>query len=238
MGIETGMDRREFIGAAASGAAGLALLGAPANAARHLRTGPAGKRPAPARGARFLQGVASGDPSPRGISLWTRLEQIERSATVELEVARDPDFRRVVERRQVVAGKGRDYTVEARVTGLKPTEEYFYRFDAGERSSEVGRFRTLPPRGSRQPVRIGIFSCQDFVPGYYTAHAGLAAEDLDLVICLGDYIYERAFYEPVVREDKLGANGDGEVQTLAEYRQKYSLYHSDPNLRAVRARFP
>ncbi len=232
------MDRREFIGAAASGGAALALVAAPAGAASLLRSGPAGKRPAAARGARFLQGVACGDPSPRGISLWTRLDQIERSATVELEVARDPDFRRVVERRRVVARKGRDYTLEARLSGLKPAEQYFYRFDTGERSSEVGRFRTLPPRGSRQPVRIGVFSCQDYGPGYYTAHAGLAQEDLDLVICLGDYIYERTFYEPAVREDTLGANGDGEVQTLAEYRQKYSLYHSDPNLQAVRASFP
>ena len=232
------MDRREFIGAAASGAAGLALLGTPAGVARAMRSGPAGKRPAPARGVRFSQGVASGDPSPRRISLWTRLDEIERSATVELEVARDAEFRRVVERRRVIASKGRDFTVEARVSGLKPGEQYFYRFDSGQRSSEIGRFRTLPPRGSRQPVRIGIFSCQDFVPGYYTAHAGLAQEDVDLVICLGDYIYERVFYEPAVREDKLGANRDGEVQTLAEYRQKYALYHSDPNLRAVRASFP
>ena len=83
-------------------------------------------------------------------------------------------------------------------------------------------------------MRIGIFSCQDWEAGYYTAHAGLAAEDdLDLVVCLGDYVYERSFYEEDgVRNDDLGANGDGEVQTLAEYRDKYSLYHSDANLPA------
>ena len=232
------MDRREFIGAAALTAANAALLTSPGRAAGAFRSGPAGKRPAPARGARFLQGVASGEPGPRSISLWTRLDRIDRSASLELEVAKDADFRRVVERRRVVAREKRGFAVEADVTGLDPAEEYFYRFDSGSRSSEVGRFRTLPPRGSRQPVRIAVFSCQDFVPGYYTAHAGLAKEELDLVVCLGDYIYERVFYEPGVRQDKLGANRDGEVQTLAEYRQKYALYHSDPNLRALRASFP
>ena len=227
--------RREFLGTVA--ATGAALTFSPAGV-RALRSGPAGKRPLPARGARFRQGVASGDPAQRGITLWTRLDQIERAATVELEVAKDPDFRRVVERRRLVARPGRDFTVEARLDGLDRGERYFYRFDSGERSSQVGRFSTLLPRGSREPVRIGVFSCQDYVPGYYTAHAGLADEDLDLVVCLGDYIYERVFYEPAVREDKLGANGDGEVQTLAEYRQKYNLYHSDANLQAVRASCP
>lgn len=104
----------------------------------------------------------------------------------------------------------------------------------------MGEFRTLPPADSRRPIRIGIFSCQDWEAGFYTGHAGLAAEeDLDLIVCLGDYIYERSFYdENGVREDNLGANGDGEVQTLGEYRQKYSLYHSDANLRALRQKYP
>jgi alkaline phosphatase D len=154
-------------------------------------------------------------------------------------VARDPDFKRVVHRRKVVAKRANDFALHARVGGLKPSKRYWYRFDTSERSSPVGRFRTLPPPDSRQPVRIGVFSCQDFVPGYYTAHAGLADEpDLDLVLCLGDYIYERKYYQPALRQDNLGANGDGEVETLSEYRDQYALYHGDANLRAVRAAFP
>ena len=193
----------------------------------------------PVRGARFREGVASGEPAPNAITLWTKLDEVERGGTLRVEVARDPGFDRVVERRAVAARRHSGYAVKARVRDLEPGERYWYRFEAGDRGSPVGTFKTPPPPNSRMPVRIGIFSCQDFVPGFYTAHAGLAAEDeLDLVVCLGDYIYERQFYEPVIREDTLGANGDGEVQTLREYREKYALYHTDTNLRALRQSAP
>ncbi len=233
-----GVDRRAFLRGAAAGGAAVAFGGLPDLA--RSRPGPAGKRPGPARGGRFHQGVASGEPSLRSMRVWTRVEDIERAGTVELEVARDAGFRQVVERRRVLAKKNRDFTVNEQVGGLEPGEEYYYRFDTGRRSSPVGRFRTLRPRDSNQPVRIAVFSCQDWAGGYYNAHAGLAAEDdIDLVICLGDYIYERNYYEDAgPRTDTLGANGDGEVQTLSEYRQKYALYHSDPNLRAMRAAHP
>jgi alkaline phosphatase D len=231
--MEGRIDRRAFLrGSAATGAA-VALGGLPGPAS--ATPGPARRRAKPARDGRFRQAVASGEPRPRSIRLWTRVDEIERSGTVELEVAKDAGFDNVVERRRVLAKERRDFTVHAKVKGLEPGERYFYRFDTGPRSSPVGQFRTLPPRDSRQPIRIGIYSCQDWEAGYYTAHAGLAEEDLDLVVCLGDYIYERSFYgDDSVREDTLGANGDGEVQTLGEYRQKYALYHSDPNLKALR----
>ena len=235
--IFAAVNRREFLrGAAASGAVvsmgGLTHL---VGAAPRLRS-----KPEMARAGRFRQGVASGAPGPTSIRLWTRLDELDRSGSVTLEVAKDQGFDRVVERRRVVARRRQDFTVHAQVGGLDPGERYFYRFDTGPRSSEIGKFTTLPPPDSRRPIRIGIFSCQDWEAGYYTAHAGLADEDdLDLVVCLGDYIYERSFYgEEGVREDNLGANNDGEVQTLEEYRQKYSLYHSDPNLKALRAAHP
>ena len=233
-----GLDRRSFLRGAAAGGAAVALGGLPRIAT--ARPGPAGKRPGPATGGRFRQGIASGEPAPQSMRLWTRLEEIQRAGTVELEVAKDQGFNRVVERRRVIARPNRDFTVHARVSGLEPGERYFYRFDSGTESSPIGEFRTLPPADSQRPIRIGIFSCQDWEAGYYTAHAGLAGEDdLDLVVCLGDYIYERSFYEEDgVRNDELGANGDGEVQTLSEYRSKFSLYHSDPNLRAIRATVP
>ena len=89
-------------------------------------------------------------------------------------------------------------------------------------------------------MRIGFFSCQDYQAGYYTALAGLAKEpDLDLIVCLGDYVYERTYYSgPPGRRDTLGANGDAEVQTLAEYRQKYRLYRTDADLQAIHSAAP
>ena len=83
-------------------------------------------------------------------------------------------------------------------------------------------------------MKIVFFSCQDWQAGYYAAHRAIAAEDADLVVCLGDYIYERNFYDGP-RKDTLGANRDGEVQTLAEYRDKYRQYKADPDLRAMHA---
>ena len=175
------------------------------------------------------------------MTLWTRVDELERTSRLQVEVARDPDFRRLVHRQNVLADARRDYTVTARVRShsLRPDEQYFYRFVGCEQDSPVGRFKTARPSNSRQPVRIAFFSCQDYEAGYYTAHAGLAGEeDIDLVVCLGDYIYERSFQDDPVRRDTLGANRDGEVQTLAEYRAKYNLYHSDANLRAMRAAHP
>jgi alkaline phosphatase D len=88
-------------------------------------------------------------------------------------------------------------------------------------------------------VRIAFFSCQDYQAGYYNAHAAMAEEDLDLVVSLGDYTYEKTFYQgPPDRRDTLGANRDGEVQTLPEYRAKYRLYRADRNLQAMHAAHP
>ena len=229
-----GMDRREFLRGAAGVAAGAAVSQLPLEA---LATA-AGKASAkPVKGGEFLQGVASGQPTHRAMTLWSKLSDVEKAGTVTLEVAKDSGFNRVVERRKVRTQRRSDHSIKTRVHGLDPHERYFYRFATGSQNSPVGQFRTLPPPGSKAPVKIGIFSCQDYVAGFYTAHAGLLAEDLDLVVCLGDYIYERQFYEPQ-REDTTGANGDGEVQTLPEYRDKYALYHSDENLTSLRGRVP
>lgn len=232
------IDRRAFLRGGVAAAAGAVV--AKADPRLEMATAAGKTRPRPVRGARFKQGVASGDPAPRAITLWTKLAEVERPGTLTLEVARDAGFRRVVERRRVSARRRYDFAVKQRVRGLKPNERYYYRFEAGGRSSPVGTFKTLPPPGSRTPIKIAVFSCQAWEAGFYTPHAGLAAEpDLDLVVCLGDYVYERRFYdEDPVRDDTLGRNGDGEVQTLREYRQKYALYHTDRNLRAVRQSHP
>jgi alkaline phosphatase D len=228
--------RRSFVAASLTAAGGLWLGPRPDVTAAAKRIA---REPRLREGA-FRHGVAAGLPGERSITLWTRVSDLERSGRIKLEVARDADFRRLVHRQTVRAAAVRDFTARATITpkGLAPGEQYFYRFSTLERSSPVGRFRTARPADSQEPVRVGVLSCQDWQSGYFTAHRGLAQEeDLDLVVSLGDYIYERNFYEGP-RKDTLGANGDGEVQTLAEYRQKYALYRGDADLQALHAAHP
>ncbi len=242
------MDRRRFLGGGAAGVGALALGADPAKAFSRGSTvfRRRGRRgPSDARGVGFKQGVAAGEPRTDGITLWTRLEGIDRDSGLRVEVSSDRDFRRVLVRERVQAERDRDFTVHARLRSsrLKPGERYYYRFfTTDDESSPVGRFRTALPSDSREPVRIGFFSCQQYESGFYTAHSergGLAAQDdLDIVVCLGDYIYERASSDDDTRIDRTGENRDGEAQKLFEYRQKYGLYHGDADLREVRRMHP
>ena len=236
--MDSALDRRTFVGYAGIGAGALILGGVPVDPGLARRRKRRNRLPL-ARGGRFPQGVAAGEPAPNGMTLWTRLAGPKRDRRVILEVARDPDFRRVVLRKNVRASAKRGHTVETRVRGraFKPGAEYWYRFETRERSSPVGRFRTLRPPDSAEPTRVAFFSCQDFQAGYFGAHAAIAREEVDVVVCLGDYIYERNFYEGP-RRDTTGPNRDGEVQTLDEYRRKYRLYRSDADLRAMHAAHP
>ena len=141
------------------------------------------------RGGRFPQGVLSGDPAPGAITLLTLVDDVGGTGQVRLEVARDPDFRRVVARRDIRTSAAINHSVKARVTGLRPHERYWYRFETRNHHSPVGRFQTALPPDSRATVRFGFFSCADYTHGYYNAYAALAREDLDFVVSLGDYIY-------------------------------------------------
>ena len=229
----TAVTRRDLL-AAGLGGAGALLLEPPLPAIGARR-----RRPRLAPDGAFTHGVASGLPGPRQVVLWTRLDGHDRTMPVRLEVAADPDFRRVVHREVVDAVRWRDFTARARVPArrLRPDRQYWYRFETRTSESPVGRFKTALPADSREPVRIGFFSCQNYARGFYTPHAALAAEpDLDLVICLGDYIYERT--GETFRPDRTGANGDSEVQTLPEYRDKYRLYRTDLDLQAMHAAHP
>ena len=231
------MDRRTFIASAgAAGAGALILGGVPVGAGARRRRGVF-----VAKTGSFPQGVGSGEPTTRGITLWTRLGGYNLDRKLFLEVSDDPGFGKVLYRRNVIARASTDHTVNVHLTRqkfLKPGEQLFYRFETRESHSPVGRFRLARPKDSREPVKIAFFSCQDWQAGYYGAHRTIAEiDDLDLVLCVGDYIYERNFYEGP-RHDTLGANGDGEVQTLEEYRAKYQLYKGDANLQAMHAAHP
>jgi alkaline phosphatase D len=223
--------RRTAVGGALA-TGGAVLLGGPAALGATKKKAPRRKVKEPfLTDGDFHLGVGSGFPGTDEITLWTRVEG-----------ARDKDFRKTVVKKDVRVPLVRDATVHTRLKGgpLKPGEEFFYRFTTKRTASDVGRFRTARPADSNEPVRVGFFSCQDYQAGYYAAHAGLAAQDdLDLVVCLGDYVYEQSFYDgPADRKDTLGANKDAFVVSLPEWREKYQLYKADPNLRALHAAHP
>ncbi|MDX6698430.1 MAG: alkaline phosphatase [Solirubrobacteraceae bacterium] len=218
------LTRRSLLAGAAAGAGWLVAGGA--RAAPRIRE------------AGFGCGVASGVPGGHGITVWTRVDGQERDGRLWLEVARDPGFSRVVHRREVDARAADDFTVHATLRGqyLKPGEEYHYRFHTRDSHSPPGRLRTLRPPDSREPVRIAFWSCQAWSAGYYAAHADMARDgDLDLVVGLGDYVYE-ATGDAGPRQDTIGP--DQSAQTLDEYRAKYRLYRSDADLRAMHAAHP
>lgn len=202
--------------------------------------------PAPHGDGRFYDGLASGEPSSRGAVLWTRLGELERRAAVELEVALEPTFQRVVARERLVTGPETNGAVKAYVGGLAPHQQYYYRFSTKAVSTPVGRFRTAPPPGSRIPIRFAFFSCQDYTHGWYNALQHMSQQDLDFAVNLGDYIYAETVHTlaegTAVRDDGIGqvlpADHRPVAVTLDDYRAKYSLYRQDPALRNLHAAVP
>src|SRR4051812_6168357 len=139
--------RRQFVTSAGSAAA--AAVFAP----QALAAGLTSAKKAPLlRGGRFSDGLMSGDPTPNGITLLTRIDDVERSGGVLLEVARDKSFKNVVTRKTIRTSADLNHSVKARVTGLKAYEQYYYRFATSSEDSEVGRFRTGLPADSRETL--------------------------------------------------------------------------------------
>jgi alkaline phosphatase D len=193
----------------------------------------------------FTLGVASGDPLPDRVVLWTRLapEPLAPDGgggmapdpfTVFWEVANDEGFTSLVRAGAAVADPSLAHSVHVDVNGLAPDRWYFYRFHADGYVSPVGRTRTMPARDAAPALlRFAAASCQNYTDGFYTAHAGIAAEDLDFVTFLGDYIYEGGTPADAVRPH------DGpRIADLAGYRNRYALYKSDANLIAAHHAFP
>jgi len=194
----------------------------------------------------FTLGIASGDPQPGSVVLWTRLApepsapdgrggMPDRTVPVHWEIADDEGFRRVVARGTERARPELGHSVHAEVDGLRPGAQYFYRFKTGPELSPVGRTRTAPAAGARlDRLAFAFTSCQKYSHGLYTAHARMAEEDLDLVVQLGDYIYEGARNENDFRPHE----GTGEPVTLGGYRNRYAQYKGDPDLQASHAAAP
>ena len=190
----------------------------------------------------FQLGVASGEPAPTGVVLWTRLapdplngggmpaEPVE----VTWEIARDEAFREIVRDGSATAAPDLAHSVHVEAEGLEPDRWYWYRFHAGDATSPVGRTRTAPaPDALPGAIRFAFASCQHYESGLFTAYEHMAREDLDLVVHLGDYIYEGAR-----RENALRQHIGGELQTLEDYRNRHAQYKTDEHLRATHAAFP
>ena len=238
------LNRRQLlVGAAvvAGAAAAPSLLASPAAAA-----GTSGVAPT---AAPFQLGVASGDPLPDRVILWTRLLRDpydarsvpNRPVAVEWQVAHDERFRRVARAGVTLARPELAHSVHVDARGLEAGRGYFYRFRALGQLSPVGRTATAPASwADPSRLRLGIVNCQDFQNGYWPAYLGLAAEDLDVVFHLGDYIYE---YDPhsafADRNHTTPATpGLDQLVTLDDYRNRHAQYKGDPALRAAHQAFP
>jgi alkaline phosphatase D len=232
------MDRRRFL-ALGLGTAALAA------AQPGFRRDPALAQPAPGP---FGHGVASGDPWPDRVILWTRVTPSDDATPgsgvgvpteVTWEIAEDRDFTQIVGSGTVTATAERDHTVKVDAAGLRSATEHWYRFTALGATSPVGRTRTAPAAGEAvDRLRFGVVSCSNYEAGYFSAYRHLAArDDLDLVLHLGDYIYEYARGGYATEGLDRFHDPEHEIVTLADYRQRHALYKTDPDLAALHRRY-
>lgn len=218
--------RRKFLGLGGMSAAALAMGAAGFSGSRALAEPRFSSYP-------FSLGVASGDPLPDGVVLWTRLApeplaedgsggMPQRKVPVNWQVAEDEGFRKIVRSGAEVAVPELVHSVHAEVGGLRPGREYFYRFRAGSEVSPVGRTKTAPAFGaSVSSLAFALASCQAWVGGRYAAYRDMAEQDLDLVVHVGDYIYEGR-----------------DTRSLSDFRGLHTRYKTSPDLRAAHAAFP
>lgn len=224
--------RRRLLAAGIGAAAGAGLWLAPrrSRAAERFASNP------------FTLGVASGYPEPTAVVLWTRLAPeplvpggglAAAPVAVDWEVASDEAFRSLARSGTYYATPEWAHSVHVEVTGLEPGRDYWYRFASGGQRSAVGRTRTAPARGSSpNALALAVASCQHYEQGQYAAYRSMAADHLDLVVHVGDYIYEGRGQRAVRTHDA------PEAHTLDDYRQRYAIYKSDPHLQAAHASAP
>lgn len=216
-------------------------------------SGGGGNEEKPGEQFSFPQGVASGDPKPDSIVLWTRVERSRGSGpvSVRVQVSERQDFATLLVDDVRSASADWDYTLRNKVTGLRPATTYYYRFIAGNTTSTVGRTRTAPATGtSLAQLKFAFVSCQDWSVNHWAALDELATQELDFIVHLGDYIYESvgANFQTGKVEARHGkitlpngtkrADGASYATTLADYRHLYKTYRSDARLQKLHSLFP
>lgn len=209
-----------------------------------LLAGMPGAKAMQSAGTAFTHNVASGDPMQDRVILWTRAVPTDGSARnldLTWQVASDKDFSDIVSEGTVTAGPATDYTAKVDAAGLAPAQTYFYRFIADTLESPTGRTRTLPATGL-DPLTLAVVSCSNYPQGFFHVYKEIAKRDVAAVLHLGDYIYE--YPEGVYSNEEMtsdhGRRVDpkGEVLALEDYRRRYALYRTDPDLQAVHAAHP
>ena len=226
------LDRREFIQKTSTVLSGIGLLGSYSfpYIIRNTNDNP------------FSMGVASGDPLPDSVVLWTRLapKPLEgggmpsEPVEVHWELAADDSFNQIIQQGKEMAVPQMGHSVHVEVFDLEPSRHYYYRFRSDNQVSPIGRTKTAPPYGQDlAEMNFAFASCQNYQSGYYTAYEHMVKEDLDVVFFLGDYIYEGGGN----KESRSHYPGK-EIMTLEEYRIRYGQYKSDPALMAAHAAFP
>jgi alkaline phosphatase D len=191
----------------------------------------------------FTSGVASGYPTPESVVLWTRLApeplapdrgMPPADVPVSWELAADERFTRIVRSGVAYAESEWGHSVHVEPPGLEPGRQWWYRFTAGGVRSPVGRTWTAPPASAMpERLRAAVVSCQQYEHGYYVGYRQIVADAPDLVVHVGDYIYEMSW-----GEDRVRSHGAGECYTLADYRARHALYRSDADLQAAHANCP
>jgi alkaline phosphatase D len=234
------MSRRALLRAGGAGAAAL-TLGSALPAATALATSKG------LGGYPFAVGIASGEPARDGVVLWTRLALDAlgqqplptRPVPVRWEIAHDEALHRRVAGGWALARPDDGHSVHVEVDGLQPDREYWYRFYAGGEASAVGRTRTAPAFG-RSPgqLRFCFVSCSQFEHGYFTAYARIVEDDPAFLVHVGDYIYEYGTDVYKAPGGNVRHHVGGEINTLADYRQRYGQYHTDADLLEARRLIP
>jgi len=229
----TDLNRRQLIGGSATLATGFV-------ASRYFARA--------ADGYPFTLGVASGEPTHDGLVLWTRLAPtplaldgsggMSKPVSVTWDVATDDAMRNVVRTGIAEADRRFAHSVHVEVDGLEPGRPYWYRFTALGQQSPIGRSKTAPaPSAGPQQMRFAFASCSNWEAGYFSAYRHMAEENPDLVIFLGDYIYESTY--PDSQADRIVRKHDGPTASdLASYRNRYALYRTDADLQALHAAAP
>ncbi len=233
------LNRRRFLSASAAGAVGAAVSTRQSTSAA-------------ADDDWFRHGVASGDPLPDAVVLWTRVSPspdatpgsgVGPPIDVQWQIAGDPDFGQIVNQGVVHTGPRRDHTVKLDATGLAPDTTYYYRFVADGHSSRIGRTTTAPDHDTApRRLRLGVVSCSNWQAGWFSPYRHLARrDDLDAVLHLGDYLYEYGPGEYGLGQSNVDVRGHRpkhEMVTLADYRRRHGQYKTDPDLADLHADVP